>query len=143
MDAAIQMLDAKAGLGVVIRDSTGKIISAAVQRICFKGNVACMEAEAVLYGIQVAQQPKCIPFIIESDSLEVVELSLNMKGSMSEIVWIIKDIQASLKIQSKSRLCNAIAHSLAKVDLEHEYPVLWLEEFPIQIMLLFSKFIVA
>lgn len=101
MDAAIQMSDSKAGLGVVIGDSSGKIISAAVQRICFKGNVACMEAEAVLYGIQVAQQAKCMPFIIESDSLEVVELSLNRKGSMSEIVWIIKDIQASLKIQSK------------------------------------------
>ncbi|KAL9411480.1 hypothetical protein AB3S75_045140 [Citrus x aurantiifolia] len=67
VDAVVKMSDLEAGLGVVIRDSSGKIVSAAVLRIRFRGNVACMEAEAVLFGIQAAYQAKYVPFIIESD----------------------------------------------------------------------------
>lgn len=44
-----------------------------------------MEAEAINLGIQVAQNAKLLPMIIESDSKEVVDLARNMKGSKSEI----------------------------------------------------------
>ena len=147
VDAAVKMSDLQAGLGVVIRDSSGKIVSTIVKRIRFRGNIACMEAEAVLFGIQVAHQAKCVPFIIEFDSLEVVDLSKNMKRSMDEISWTIKEIQSSLKNQSQSsiqfvpRLCNSIAHSTAKVALEYEHPVLWLDDFPARILLTLSKFL--
>lgn len=66
---------------------------------------------------------------------------------MAEICWRIEEIQASLKNQSRSsiqfvpRKCNIIAHSLAKVALDYENPAAWLEEFPVQIMLLLSKFV--
>ena len=140
VDAAVKMSDLQAGLGVVIRDSSGKIVSAAVQRIYFRGNLACMEAEAVLFGIQAAHQAKCVPFSIESNSLKVVDLSKNRKRSMAEISWTIKEIQTSLKNQSQSsiqfvpRLCNSIAHSIGKVALEYEHPVLWLDDFPARIL---------
>ncbi|XP_024043258.1 uncharacterized protein LOC112099955 [Citrus clementina] len=116
VDAAVKMSDLQAGLGVVIRDSSGKIA-------------------------------KCVPFIIESDSLEVVDLSKNRKRSLAEISWTIKEIQSSLKNQSQSsiqfipRLCNSIAHSTAKVALEYEHPVLWLDDFPARILLTLSKFL--
>ena len=106
-----------------------------------------MEAEAVLFGIQVACQAKCDPIIIESDSLEVVELSLQRKSSMAEICWAVEQIQACLKNQSRAsiqfvlRNCNVVAHSLAKVALGFESHVVWLKDFPIQIMLLLSKFV--
>ncbi|KAL9415133.1 hypothetical protein AB3S75_043414 [Citrus x aurantiifolia] len=106
-----------------------------------------MEAEAILFGIQVAQQAECLPMIIESDSIEVVELVLNRKGSMTEISWTVEEIKQRLmnhntsSIQFAPRKCNAIAHSIAKVASDFENPVIWLEEFPIQIMMLFSKFI--
>ncbi|KAH9696701.1 rnase h domain-containing protein [Citrus sinensis] len=147
MDAAIQMENSKAGLGVVIRDTSGKILAAAIQITGFRGDVACMEAEAVLFGIQVACQAKCDPIIIESDSLEVVELSLQRKSSMAEICWAVKEIQAWPKNQSKAsiqfvpRNYNVVAHSLAKVALDFESPVVWLEDFPIQIMMLLSQFV--
>ncbi|XP_024041104.1 uncharacterized protein LOC112098855 isoform X3 [Citrus clementina] len=147
VDAAIQMADSKAGLGVVVRDSSGKILAAAVQSTGFRGDVACMEAEAVLFGIQVACQAKCDPIIIESDSLEVVELSLQRKSSMAEICWAVEEIQACLKNQSRAsiqfvhRNFNVVAHSLAKVALDFESLVVWLEDFPVQIMLLLSKFV--
>ena len=106
-----------------------------------------MEAEAVMFGIQVAFQAKCVPIIIESDSSEVVELSLKRKSSMAEICWTVEEIQANLKNQSRAsiqfvpRQRNVVAHSLAKVVLDYENPVVWLEDFPVQIMLLLSKFV--
>ena len=148
VDAAIQLSGLKAGLGVVIRNSNGKIIAAAVKRVCYKGTVACMEAEAILFGILVAQQAECLPMIIESDSTEVVELVLNRKGSMTEISWTVEEIKQRLmnlntsSIQFAPRKCNTIAYSIAKVAFDFENPVIWLEEFPVQIMMLLSKFII-
>ncbi|KAH9650607.1 rnase h domain-containing protein [Citrus sinensis] len=104
VDAAIQMANSKAGLGVVIRDSSGKILATVVQSTGFRGDVACMEAEVVLFGIQVACQAKCDPIIIESDSLEVVKLSLQRKNSMAETCWAVEEIQACLKNQSRASI---------------------------------------
>lgn len=53
VDAAIKSSDQQAGLEVVIRDSRGKIAAAAVKRVCYQGSVACMEAEAALFGIKM------------------------------------------------------------------------------------------
>lgn len=39
-----------------------------------------MEAEVVSLGIQVAQNAKCLPMIVELDSKEVVDLFCNRKG---------------------------------------------------------------
>lgn len=99
-----------------------------------------MEAEAVSLGIQVAQQIKCLPLVIESDSKEVVDLSCNRKSSKLEIFWIIETIQANLKnlnqskIQFVPRVCNVVAHSLAKIALNYNTRVVWLESFPADIM---------
>lgn len=61
-------------------------------------------AEAVMFGIQVAFQAKCVPIIIESDSSEVVELSLKRKSSMAEICWTVEEIQVNLKNQSRASI---------------------------------------
>ena len=126
----------------------GKVIAAAVQGAPYRGDVACMEAEAVLFSIQSAHQADCFPIIIESDSKEVVDLSLKKKKTCkAEIVWKITEIQAKLENQNLSsvsyvpRSCNSIAHSLAKIALGFESQVFWLENFLEQISCIFSKFI--
>ncbi|KAH9722904.1 putative reverse transcriptase/RNA-dependent DNA polymerase [Citrus sinensis] len=147
VDAAIQMAGLKAGLGAVVRNSNGKIIAAAVKKVCFQGTVASMEAEAVLFGIQVAQQVEYLPMIIESNSTEVVELVWRRKSSLTEVSWTVEEIKQQLQISNASSLqfvprkCNAIAHAIAKVALDFENSVIWLEEFPVQIMMLLSNFI--
>ncbi|KAH9778879.1 reverse transcriptase domain-containing protein [Citrus sinensis] len=147
VDVAIQMAGLKAGLGAVVRNSNGKIIAAAVKKVCFQGTVASMEAEAVLFGIQVAQQVEYLPMIIESDSTEVVELVWSRKSSLTEVSWTVEEIKQQLQISNASSLqfvprkCNAIAHAIAKVALDFENSVIWLEEFPVQIMMLLSNFI--
>ena len=97
VDAAINVSNQKAGLGVVIRNSMGKVVAAAVQGAPYRGDVACMEAEAVLFGIQSAQQAAVFPIIIESDSKEVVDLSLKKKINKTEIECKIAEIQANLE----------------------------------------------
>ncbi|KDO37898.1 hypothetical protein CISIN_1g042834mg, partial [Citrus sinensis] len=77
VDAAIKLSDQTAGLGVIIRDSRGKAVAATVQKVSFRGDVAYMEAAAVNLGIQVAQNAKFLPIIVESDSKEVVDLARN------------------------------------------------------------------
>ncbi|KAH9663932.1 reverse transcriptase domain-containing protein [Citrus sinensis] len=133
VDAAINVSNQKAGLGVVIRNSVGKVVAAA--------------AEAVLFGIQSAQQAAVFPIIIESDSKEVVDLSLKKKISKTEIEWKIAEIQANLENQNVSSLsyvprsCNSIAHSIAKIALGFESQVFWLENFPEHIRCTLAKFI--
>lgn len=146
VDVAINVPNQKAGLGAVIRNFSGRVVAAAVQRVAYRGNVACVEAEAMLLGIQSAEQADCFPRIIESDSKEVVDLSLNKKSSKTEISWKITEIQARMKNQNSSSItyvprgCNYIAHFIAKVALDFESQVLWLENFSEQIMCLFSNF---
>ncbi|GAY62607.1 hypothetical protein CUMW_219180 [Citrus unshiu] len=51
VDVAIKLSDQTAGLGVIIRDSGGKAVAAAVQKVSFRGDVVYMEAAAVNLGI--------------------------------------------------------------------------------------------
>ena len=142
VDAAIRPSNQTAGLGLVIRDSRGKVVAAAVQKTTYKGDVDCMEAEAVNFGIQVAQNANLLPMIIESDSKEVVDLVCNRKGSRSEIFWTIATIQDSLKrlsgvqIQHVLRSYNHTAHVLGKKALDYVSSVVWLGNYPDEILLL-------
>ena len=80
--------------------------------------------------------------IIESDSKKVVELACNRKGSISEIFWTIATIQDSLKrlsgvqIQHVSRAYNYTDHVLAKKALDYVSSVIWLGNYPDEILLL-------
>lgn len=145
VDAAIQMSKQKAGLGAVIRNSSGEIIAAAVQKVVLRENVAIMEAEAVVLGIQVAQKANCAQFIVESDSKEVVELTLNKKEGLAKICWNIEEIQSELKNQVSAaihfvpRKCNPIVHNLAKIALGYEDPITWIGDFPVHVLMLFSN----
>ncbi|KAH9715856.1 putative reverse transcriptase/RNA-dependent DNA polymerase [Citrus sinensis] len=144
VDAAIRPSNQTASLGVVIRDSRAKVVAAAVQNTIYKGDVDCMEAEAINFGIQVAQNTNFLPMIIESDSKEVVDLACNRKGSRTEIFWKIATIQDSLKrlgrvqIQHVSRSFNRIAHGLAKKALEYVSSAVWLGNYPDEILLLLA-----
>ena len=136
VDAATNLSKQRGGLGAVVRDSSGEIVAAAAQRTTLKGNVADMEAEAVLLGIQVAREVNCVHFVIESDSKEVVELVLKRKNSLGEISWNIEEIQDCLKGQSTAtiqfvpRRCKVIAHNLAEVAPDREDPVFRIGNFP-------------
>lgn len=145
VDAAVKEYQNKEGLGVVIRNSEGKCMAAAMKPSTFRGSVAFAEAEASKLGIEIAENAGLLPLIIETDSQEVVDLVLSKKGTRTEIYWIVLEIQACLKrlqqskIQYTSRNCNEMAHALAKTALDQANFVSWLENIPENFMYLFCS----
>ena len=97
VDAAINAKDHTTGVGVVIRGTNGKVIAAGINQSSLKGTVNNAEAEAMLWGIQVAREANLASLIIESDCLEVVQLVNNTKDSITNFFWTILEIQNQLK----------------------------------------------
>lgn len=70
----------------------------------------------------------------------MVDLVLRKKGSRTEIVWCIEDMQNKIEgdnmivIQHIPRECNAMAHAIAKIALACSDDCVWRESFPPQIM---------
>ena len=97
------------------------------------------EAEAVLWGLQLAKSADVTSLIIESDCLEVVQLVNNTKGSRSEIFWTILAIQNHMKNFQKvvvnhiPRHCNACAHYLAKRAVGKNSLCMWLGNIPAEL----------
>ena len=100
------------------------------------------EATAMEWGLQVAAKANITVGIFESDSLEVIDLINKKSSSLTEIGWLISDIQENLqnfqnfKVQHSPRDCNSAAHSLAKLALHKKETVIWLDEIPPDIMYL-------
>lgn len=74
VDAATDTERQCSGLGVLIRDSTGKCITAAIKKSKFKGDVSYVEAEAAEWGLSIAKEAGLKAIILETDSQEVANL---------------------------------------------------------------------
>lgn len=145
LDVATKSQNKIADLGVVIRDSKGEFVAAAQKQESFFGDVLAAEVKVIQWGFEVVEAAGGRPLIIESDCKEAVDLVLGRKCSRAEVDWIIADIQESLKrmkgtkIQHISRLCNDIAHSIAKLALNNVEPNVWIENC-LTHLLFFSQF---
>lgn len=112
VDAVVYTGQQITGLGVVIRDSQGQVIAAAVKSIKFQEDITVAEAEAVKWGIEVAREAKLMAVIIETDYMDVASLVNNTTNSKKEIVWAISEIQnckanfQSISVQHVPRCCN-------------------------------------
>ena len=126
VDAATNSEKQLSGLGAVIRDENGNVIAAAIKVSRFYGEAAYAEAEAeaIDWGLQIADRASLSSLVVESDAQEVVQLVNNNQGCKSEIYWIISEVQSmlenfnSISVQYTHRSCNVLAHSLAKLALE-------------------------
>lgn len=133
-------------LRAVIRDSGEHFVAAATQKQSgFYGDVPAAEAEAIKLGLETAETANCMPLIIKFDCQEVVDLIAGRKCSKIEIVWTISRIQERPRrlnhttLRHISRLCNGIAHSLAKMVLNIVKLVMWLDNCPSHLLYLFSR----
>lgn len=112
------------GLEAIIRDSTGRCLVASIKTTKFWGDVSYAEAEVVEWGINITKEAGLQSIILEIDCHQVVELINNWENSLTEIYWIILEIQASKKnfkaFESKDapRTCNECTYSLARIAME-------------------------
>ncbi|PON85239.1 Ribonuclease H-like domain containing protein [Trema orientale] len=97
--------------------------------------VSC-DAMALRKSIQFTRDAGLTLIIIESDSLNVVNLINRFLKSKSDIGVIINDIQYLLTTIPQffahhvSRTCNTIAHDMAIWALKHDGDFVWLEDAP-------------
>ncbi|KAH9763516.1 reverse transcriptase domain-containing protein [Citrus sinensis] len=144
VDAAMDEQNNLAGLGAVIRNYRGEVVAAAVNTIKSFGDVEMYEAKAALWGIQAAIKAGASSIILESDSKRVIELINSKQSTLTELCWVIFDILEAkksfqnFKAQHVGRTCNTLAHDLAKLALRKSEPCIWLDEFPVEIVYLFS-----
>lgn len=97
VDATVDVENQMAGLGVVVRDSEGNYRAAAIKILKFSANVAMAEAAAMEWGLQVAEKASITSRIFKSNSLEVIDLINNKSSSLTEIRWMISEIQENLQ----------------------------------------------
>lgn len=64
-------------LGVVIRDENGNVIVAAIKFSKYYGEATFAEAEAIDWGLQIAERACLNLLVVESDAQEVVKLVNN------------------------------------------------------------------
>ncbi|KAL9426330.1 hypothetical protein AB3S75_033166 [Citrus x aurantiifolia] len=144
VDAVVKSQEQYVGLGSAIRNHKGEFVAIVVKKSSFYGNVASAEAEAVDWGLEIAEMAACIPLIVESDCKEVVNLITGKKKSKLEIGWTTSEVQQRLKrlsqvtVQHTPRSCNSIAHSLASLALKVDEPAVWLGTYPPHLLYLFS-----
>ncbi|KAL9444373.1 hypothetical protein AB3S75_017539 [Citrus x aurantiifolia] len=144
VDAAMDGVNYLAGLGAVVKNHKGVTIAAAVSTVKSSGDVELSEAKAVLWGMQAAVKAGATSIILESDSTGVIELINNKRSTLTETFWVIFDILETKKIfqnfkaQHVPRMCNFLAHDLAKLALKKSDPCIWLDEFPEDVLFLFS-----
>lgn len=97
VDATVDVENQMVGLGVVVRDSEGNYRAAAIKILKFSANVAMAEAAAMEWGLQVAEKASITSRIFKSNSLEVIDLINNKSSSLTEIRWMISEIQENLQ----------------------------------------------
>lgn len=84
-------------MGVVIRDLNGKVIVAAIKSTQFSGDVKLVGAEAVEWSLVVAKNASLLSLMVETDCQAVVNLINNKEVSITEIIWVISEIQNQSK----------------------------------------------
>ncbi|KAH9696776.1 putative reverse transcriptase/RNA-dependent DNA polymerase [Citrus sinensis] len=139
VDAAIDAKSKCSGLGAVIKDPSGKCFVAAVKSVTSKGDVLLAEAEADEWGTYLAKEEGMQAVILETDSKATVDLINNNGNYMTEVHWIISDIQSLMSQFSHfvakfiPRSCNTCAHKLAKIALGKTDSFVWKGNFPPEI----------
>lgn len=145
VNAAVKIDQKRTGLGIVIRNLKGKFVAVAMKTTRFLDKVDNVEAEAAKFGLEIAEQARCIPMIIEFDSQEVVNLVSFKNGTRTGIFWVVVEVQERIrrlkqvKVQYTPRKCNSVAHSFAKIELELNDFVIWVDNIPTQFLYLFPE----
>ncbi|KAH9781470.1 hypothetical protein KPL71_008488 [Citrus sinensis] len=101
INAAVSSKEARAGIGMLIRNSQGEVMAASNCREISTDNIEFLEALAIQKGIQLAKDIGLVLAITESNSLNVVNLINNKIHNRCEVGWLISNIQEALS-SSKS-----------------------------------------
>ena len=125
-----------AGLGVVVRDLTGLVISALSEKIRFPGLAVMVEALAARRAVLFAKEISVFGVVVEGDSLQVIKAVNSSKRSKTTYGHIIDET----RLLSSSLSCcnfvhvqregNKLAHALARQAAVSADTDVWMEDLP-------------
>lgn len=136
VDGAVFKAKKAAGLGVLIRDCHGQVITALSKKINAPLGPVEAEAKAIEAGVQFAREIGIQDFIIEGDSLTVFNALCGNTSPPSSVAAVVSGIKVlsgyltMVKFSHVRRQCNRPAHLLAKYAVVIVDFIAWLEENP-------------
>ncbi|XVF12979.1 hypothetical protein REPUB_Repub08aG0167000 [Reevesia pubescens] len=139
VDASFCAQNGVAGLGSVLRDCGGNILSSAVTKERLTQSVLHAEVKAILFGLRLVFQQGYEAIVVESDSsLAVTEVS--KKGDSFwdgnaitlEILRFAR-LFVSCRFEYVKRQANHLAHSLASLDCLPGHQRVWMGCLPIDV----------
>lgn len=122
--------------GVVVRDSTGRLLVAAVKKLEAQWTPEMTEAGAARYGLEVARRYGFDRVVLEGDAATVINTVHNKVSGEAPIFLIYDDIR-KLSGMFSSFLCthvrragNTVAHSVARWDTGNSTERICMNTFP-------------
>ncbi|KAL5554900.1 hypothetical protein UlMin_037136 [Ulmus minor] len=122
----------KFGLGLVIRDCTGKVLGSVATPISSSVSVAVAESLAMERGASIAKQLGFSTVILELDCMGVTK-TLDIRSlQVSELSYVFNSIYEicndfyMYKFSYTPHIGNQVAHSLARLALSLESELTWL-----------------
>ena len=129
----------EAGIGVVIRNSTGEVMASLSEKIRLPSSVEAVEALAACRAARFVQEVGITKSILEGDSLSIISALKNGDRMNSTIGHLIKDklsyviSNRSLSFSHVHRQGNVITHVLVRrARFCSQYEV-WMETIPLDI----------
>jgi ribonuclease HI len=130
--------DGRVGCGVVLRDSAGEVIVAACIQLHHCKDAIEAEVAAIEEGVNLAMQWTQLPFSVESDCADAVQMINSRAPNISANAFRISVIRENLmernsKLVKIGRETNVASHELAKLARVHGRTNVWLGVSPPEI----------
>jgi ribonuclease HI len=136
VDGAYMDNSRDAGIGVVIRDSSGSVLLTAWKFISDAGSAEEVEALACKGGLLLAAEWMSSPSILESDCANIIKYLHQPEPQRSASALTIQEaLEEARKLQSVvflhvGREFNSVAHSLAQLARRLSHSAVWHNRFP-------------
>ncbi|XP_050266844.1 uncharacterized protein LOC126710411 [Quercus robur] len=135
-DGAVFEESGEAGIGVVVRNATGKVLAALFEKIPYPGMVELVEILAARRAVWFIVELGMSQSIFEGDSEIVYKVLKSVDVGHSSIGQYVKDIMSisgslrTLSFSHTRRQSNCVAHALVK-RARFSFPLLvWMEHVP-------------
>ena len=135
-DAALFANNNTTGIGVVIRDCNGNVLSALSQKIVLPQSIEHAEALAASRAMTFAGELSLSKVMFEGDCLRIIN-AINKKepchtlfGHIIEEIWSGTTSLVTCNFQHVRREGNKLAHALARRAVVFADTDVWVEELP-------------
>ncbi|KAK1648484.1 hypothetical protein QYE76_066289 [Lolium multiflorum] len=126
---------ASADAGMVLKDSSGRMIYAAYRHLEQCRDATEAKLMAIEEGLKLALQWSNLKFSLETDCLEALELIKERTPDLSAYAFrvnVIRDLirERNTYIAKIGRVANGVGHSLARMGRVQKRTAFWLANFP-------------